>query len=266
MNLRAVCLWGMALFFIGEGRCIAEPWKELSGTHFIVYYMGEEEFARDTLYQAEVYYDRIASDLGYQRYQEFWTWEARCKIYIYPDHQSYVQAHGGQPEWSHGAALYKTRTILSYAWHEHFLDLLLPHEIAHLVFRDFVGVDANLPLWMDEGVAQWEQQSGKDRMKRMAKALYDQNGLLPISEMMSLDVRTMGTTPSSTDKLVGTYYIESVSLIGFLMERFGAQAFADFCLELRDGKSVEEALRLTYPGLPTMKDFENQWRAYLSEE
>jgi hypothetical protein len=247
--------------------------------------MGEEEFARDALDQAEVYYDRIASDLGYQRYQEFWTWEGRCKIYIYPDHQSYVQAHGGQPEWSHGMALFKSRTILTYAWHQNFLDLLLPHEIAHLVFRDFVGLQADIPLWMDEGVAQWEQQSGKERMKRVAKALYHQNGLLTISDMMSLDVRTMKdpsqvyTLPALTkdagDKavvslslnhLVNTYYIESVSMIGFLMESFGAQDFAAFCRELRDGKNVEEALRSTYPSLPTMKDFEDKWKDYLEEQ
>ena len=144
MNLRAVCLLGVALFFVRESPCSAQEWKELSGTHFIVYYMGEEEFARDALDAAEVYYDKIASDLGYQRYQEFWTWEGRCKIYIYPDHQSYVKAHGGQPEWSHGMALFKSRTILTYAWHQNFLDLLLPHEIAHLVFRDFVGLEADI--------------------------------------------------------------------------------------------------------------------------
>ena len=77
-KITVACLLGIALFFVREGRCIAdEDWKELTGTHFIVYYVGDEEFARDTLDQAEVYYNRIASDLGYQRYQEFWTWERR---------------------------------------------------------------------------------------------------------------------------------------------------------------------------------------------
>jgi len=279
-----VCLSGIALFFIGGSQCIAEHWKELGSTHFIVYYTGEEEFARDTLDDAEVYYDRISFDLGYQRYQAFWTWEGRCNIYIYPDHQSYVRASGGQPEWSHGMAVYKTRKILSYAWHENFLDSLLPHEIAHLVFRDFVGVQAEIPVWLDEGVAQWEQQSGKDRLKSMAKELYNQNSLLTVSDMMSLDIRTVKdqdrvyvrtalTKDSgdqrillSTNQLVNIFYIESVSMIGFLMERFGSQEFAAFCRELRDGKNVEEALRSTYPDLPTMKDFENQWKAYLDEQ
>ncbi|MBI3602541.1 MAG: hypothetical protein HY209_06605 [Candidatus Omnitrophica bacterium] len=279
-----VYLLGIALFFIWEGQCIAEQWKELNGTHFSVYYMGEEKFARDTLEEAEVYYNRIASDLGYQRYQEFWLWEKRCKIYIYSDHQSFLRASGGQPEWSHGMAVYKTRKILSYAWHQNFLDSLLPHEIAHLVFRDFVGSQGEIPLWLDEGVAQWEEQSGKDRVKRMAKELYNQNGLFTISDMMSLDISTMrdqnrvyirsaltkdgdkGVVFLSTNNLVNTYYIQSVSLIGFLMERFGAQAFAAFCRELRDGKNVEEALRSTYPSLPTMKDFENQWKTYLDNQ
>ena len=138
---------------------------------------------------------------------------------------------------------------------------------------------------MDEGVAQWEQQSGKERMKRVARALYDQNGLLTVSDMMDLDVRTMKdptqvyTFPALTkdvgnkavvslnlNHLVNTYYIEAFSMIGFLMESFGAQDFAAFCRELRDGKSVEEALRSTYSGLQTMKDFEDQWKVYLEEQ
>ena len=165
-------------------------WKELKGARFIVYFSGEESFARDVLNSAERYYTRIAGELGYARYQDFWTWEKRCKIYVHPDHPSFLKASGGQ-EWSHGLAEYNTKTIVSYAWHEGFLDSLLPHEIAHLIFRDFIGFKGEVPLWLDEGVAQWEEEAKRPQMKAMVKELYEGEGFLLINDMMKLDIRRL---------------------------------------------------------------------------
>ena len=63
----------------------AVEWKELSSDHFIIYYSGDRKFAKGVADKAEYYYRRIAADLGYPRYSNFWTWDNRAKIYIYPD-------------------------------------------------------------------------------------------------------------------------------------------------------------------------------------
>ncbi len=257
-------------------------WKELKGTHFIVYFIGEESFARDVLNYAEKYYTRIANELGYARYQDFWTWEKRCKIYIYPDHDSYLKSTGGA-EWSHGLADYNTKTIISYAWHEGFLDSLLPHEIAHLIFRDFIGFKGEVPLWLDEGVAQWEEEAKRPQMKSMIKETYDNEGLLLINDMMKLDIRrlkskegvhvrgalTKDGSPAvvflSSDNLVNTYYLQSVSMVGFLIEKFGGESFTVFCRELRDGETIEEALKSAYTTITTIAEFEKRWKEYLNQ-
>jgi hypothetical protein len=261
----------------------SESWQELKGTHFIVYFTGEKSFAGNALDAAEKYYESIAFDLGYPRYKEFWLWENRCKIYIYPDHQAYLKATG-QPEWSHGMAEYKTKKIFSYVWSQGFLDSLLPHEIAHLVFRDFVGFVGEVPLWLDEGVAQWAEINKRQRMMNMVQDLYNKDGLLSINDMMNTNLQTVkeidrvyvrssltregkpGVVFLSTNNFVNTYYIESVSLVGFLVEKYGGDAFTIFCRELRDGKKIEEALRAAYPdSLPTVKDFQEKWLKYLDE-
>ncbi len=257
-------------------------WKELKGTHFIVYFTGEESFARDVLNSAERYYTRIAGELGYARYQDFWTWEKRCKIYVYPDHDSFLKSTGGA-EWSHGLAEYNTKTIYSYAWHEGFLDSLLPHEIAHLIFRDFIGFKGEVPLWLDEGVAQWEEEAKRPQMKAMIKELYNNEGLLLINDMMKLDIGRLKTKEGvhvraaltkdgspgvvflSSDNLVNTYYLQSVSMVGFLIEKFGGESFTAFCRELRDGESFGQALKSAYTTITTIAEFEKRWKEYLDQ-
>ncbi len=257
-------------------------WKELKGTHFIVYFSGEESFARDVLNSAERYYTQIAAELGYARYADFWTWEKRCKIYVYPDHDSFLRLTGGA-EWSHGMAEYRTKTIYSYAWHEGFLDSLLPHEIAHLIFRDFIGFKGEVPLWLDEGVAQWEEEAKRPEMKAMVKDLYEKEGLLTVKDMMKLDIRMLqnkdgihvraaltkdgspGVVFLSNNNLVNTYYLQSVAMIGFLIEKYGGESFTIFCRELRDGESLEEALKSAYTVITTVAEFEKRLKEYLNE-
>jgi hypothetical protein len=70
----------------------------------------------------------------------------------------------------------------------------------------------------------------------------------------------------STEKLIQTYYVQSASLVGFLIEKHGSADFAHFCRQLRDGKSTEEALKATYPlRFPNLDKFEESWRQYLQE-
>ena len=257
-------------------------WKELKGDHFIVYFTGEKSFASDVLNKAEIYYDRITEELGYARYQDFWLWEKRSKIYIYPDHDSFLK-FTGQSEWAHGMAEYKTKSIFSYAWKEGFLESLLPHEITHLIFRDFIGFKGEAPLWLDEGVAQWEEESKRPQMKAMAKELYEKNGLLTVNDMMKVDLNFLkgreqvhiraaltkdgspGVVFLSTENLVNTYYLQAVSMIGFLIEKYGGESFTVFCRELRDGKSLEGALKAAYTIISSIQDFEKRWKQYLEE-
>ncbi len=275
----------LVLFFLGGiliFKAFAQEWQELSAEHFIVYFAQDEKFAREVADKAEYYYRRIATDLGYPRYSEFWTWDNRAKIYIYPDHESFLKATG-QPKWSQGMAEYKTRSIISYVWSSGFLDSLLPHEMAHLIFRDFVGFKGEIPLWLDEGVAQWAEEPKRKQMKAMARHLYDSDTIICLADMMKLDIRYItddsrvyirptrtktgepGVLFLSKDNLINTYYLQAVSLVGFLIEKYGSFAFADFCRQLRDGKSVEEALKGAYPvRITNLDEFEHKWREYLA--
>jgi hypothetical protein len=260
----------------------AENWREKGGDHFIIYYDEGERFAKEVLDNAEVYYRRIATGLGYPRYSDFWTWDNRVKIYIYPDKESYDRV-SQMPGWSHGMADYEKKIIVSYKWSEMFIDSILPHEIAHLVFRDFVGFTGKIPLWLDEGVAQWAETKKRKDLTRLAVEYYKRDKLLLVDDLMKLDIRDYSDMnrvyirPTinkkgedsvlfmDTNALVTNYYIVAVSLIDFLIARYGSKRFAHFCRELRDGKSVGDALRFAYPEhIQDLGELETRWRAYLA--
>ena len=149
----------------------AQDWKQLLNEHSIVYFIRDEEFARQmSQIRQSLIIGRLPMILGYSRYSDFWTWENRVKIYIYPDRESYAKV-SNMPGWSEGMADYTHRQIICYERHEGFIDGLLPHEMTHLIFRDFVGFKGEVPLWLDEGVAQWEEPFKRERVRQVSKYL-----------------------------------------------------------------------------------------------
>lgn len=274
------CLFYFFLILLWTLNILAEDWKEFKGEHFIVYFAGDDSFAKEVLHKAERYYRNIAVELGYPRYSDFWLWEDRVKIYIYAKHESYLK-NTKQPSWSHGMADYQNKTISGYEMSERFVRSVLPHEIAHLVFRDFVGFKGEIPLWLDEGVAQWAEEANRKQFKTGLKELYEKDALLLLSDLMRLDVRRFtenrlyirptitkdgdeGVVFLSLDEFVKTYYLEGVGLVGFLIEKYGSQRFANFCRELKDGKTINEALKNAYPNhIKNIDELEEKWREYL---
>ena len=278
-------MFSIFILFLIATVLVAQDWQELKGEHFIVYFTQdkEEEFVKGVLRKAERDYVRIATDLGYARYEDFWTWDSRVKIYIYPDHASYLK-YSNQPDWSEGMADYVAKSILSYSGSQNFLISILPHEMAHLIFRDFVGFKGEIPLWLDEGVAQWEEEVSRYRIKSRIREFLDKKSLLSLNDMMKLDIRLIEGThklhlcSTSMDgkpgflildgnNLVDLYYLQAASLVGFLIEQYGANRFTELCRQLRDGKDLEDALRFAYPTkLRSIDELEDKWLQYLREE
>jgi len=239
----------------------AQEWQEIKSEHFIVFYVDDAKFAKDVSRKSETYYRKIASELGYQRYSGFWTWDHRVKIYIYLDRDSFLVATG-QPKWSEGLANYTKKEISSYAWSKGFLDALLPHEMAHLIFRDYVGFKGEVPLWIDEGVAQWMEPKKREAVTYAIKRIDEQGKLISLQRMMTLDVRQSGDSA-----LVTNFYIQAMSLVSFLVNKYSAARFTNFCRQLRDGKSITEALKFAYPiSIRSVEELQEKWLKHIREE
>lgn len=251
---------GFGLLFLGICRTgFSElTWNELKGDHFIIYYRANESFAKEVLRKSESYYLRIGDELGYQRYSNFWSWENRVKIYIHSSQKEY-QDIANRPTWSHGMADYENKEIHSYEWKEGFTESLLPHEIAHLVFRDFVGFEGEVPSWLDEGVAQWVELDKRAMVKQAMKSYLEQGKSFSFSDLAVIHPESLPLPES-----VQLFYVQAVSLIDFLMRGNGADDFIAFCRELRDGKSLDNALEITYPTkMRNINQMEEQWKKYI---
>ncbi len=249
-------------FFVQSSRA-EENWKETKSPHFIVYFTADNGFAHKIITAAEEYYNGIASDLGYQRYENFWLWDERAKIYIYPDQDTMISATN-QLSWCHGVTFYDRRTICTYWGNEDFGKTVLPHELAHLIFRDFIGFKSNVPLWLDEGVAQWEEKKEGGAGQEYDAYLLKQNRFIPLSILISLD--NIDLKSKKYEKSINIFYHQSLSLVKFLIMQYGTTKFTTFCRQLKEGISFENALRFSYsPSLKSLSDLEAQWKKHIQE-
>ena len=244
---------------------IYEDWYELKETHFIIKYKESKDvsLAHDILRKAEEYYNKIAYQIGYARYQDFWTWDDRVKIILFSDQKSFTDTTG-QPEWSAGFAsrhsnLFKSRAIVTFKQENNFLEGLLPHEISHLIFRDMIGFDRDIPVWLDEGVAQLPE-SHQDIMERVMRYLVGQNQHIPFDQFFAMDIQ------KETDgQKVMIYYAQSYTLVKYMIKSQGQDAFFELCRNLREGKNFEEALRSSfYPSIESLHDLEKKWAVYMT--
>ena len=257
-------------------------WEQIRSEHFIVYfYESNQEFAEAVSIAAEEYYKSVAEELGYVRYSNFWKWDKRVKIYIYPDHKSYLLG-SRQQSWSHGMANYSDKYIMSYVLGQNFLDRLLVHEITHIIFRDFVGFKSEIPLWLDEGIAQWEEKTARQIKMTRVHEMAKQKLLLSLDVMMNVDVRRIESKSKikvsslhsledekmmlelTGDSFVNIYYLQAFSIVGFLMTRYGPERFIVFSRQLRDGKNITEALQFAYPTqIRSLDMLEQEWKKYI---
>jgi hypothetical protein len=248
----------LAGLWVGRGDAVGaeeERWQVCKSQHFLVQYTVDEAEARAVSTVAERYYEAIADDLGFTRYHDFWLWDRRVKILIYPSAEAFAAACQA-PAWAAGKADTQRREIAGY---HHggagFVEGVLPHEMAHLILNDFVGTD-RLPLWVTEGYAQWVQFGRKP-------VRFDQDGVgsrrLPFAEWVNFDVRR-----ERDSGLARRYYHQSASVVGFLIAAFGGERFGRFCRALRDGKIMDKALETAYADqVPSLARLEASWIKYL---
>jgi len=223
--------------------------------HFIISYRCDKEFVVQTVKYCELYYDKIETDLGLKRFSNFWTWNKRCNIIIFADKNEYHLATG-QPEWFAGSADYENRVIYTYPSADRFLDSLLPHELTHIMFREYVGNNTSVALWIDEGIAQYEEKyCVPHRAKILKEAVYGKT-YIPFEELQRIN----NVITCKDSDFVELFYEQSRSIINFLIKNYGTLRFAEFIRQLKSGKDVNNALRFSYPGsIENMKQLEEKW-------
>jgi Peptidase MA superfamily len=240
----------------------AQTWQEKTSTHFRVFYQQNSAFAAAVLEYAEAYYSQIRLDLGLthvvHRDQVPWLWDKRCQIYLYPNRQSYRQATGA-PAWSSGFVNYPRRMVYSHLEVSSFLEQTLPHELAHIIFREFVGFDNNrIPRWLDEGVAQYAELNRRAEAWYVMRQGLAQDIYIPLGQLNALHIA------HASGGTAHVFYTQAATLVHFFLAAYGPRRFTDFCSNLRDGYSVERALSFATGGsIASLSALEDAWRTFL---
>ncbi len=246
-------LWIIGVFLvlaiIPVSNCMARTrprnssqWSTMSSTHFLIYF--RPSIRRRAVYgirkKAEHYYRKIVQDLGLMR-SKYWIWSDRCKIYIYKDLEDYKE-NSKVPEWSSGCASPELREIYIYPEQEHLEDVILPHEMTHIIFYEARG-GVEIPNCVDEGVAMREEKSHKrvEASKWVVAKSFAENKYIPLEKLFGWEEYY-----SMSDEIAQLFYAESCLFLEFLLSEYPRSYFATFCWRLKTGKNFYDAFRMTY--------------------
>lgn len=238
----------------GEGE-----WRECRVRHFAIYYKdAPEDFIQSVKDAAQRSHEEIVRELGFARFAS--PEDSDISVYIYADQQDYIDS-SQQEGWSHGAAYVQQRLVRTFPAAHGFFDSVLPHELGHIVFRDFVGDNPTIPLWMDEGVAMYQERARRWGAHRVVKGALAAGSFIPLPQLSEL--RLTKETPRA---LVELFYAEAASVVYYMIADLGTQRFVRFCQQLREGTNFKEALHRVYGRFRNLDDLNRAWLNYLERQ
>ncbi len=258
---KAVCgmLVMVAVIAAGSAHAVTKEWKEKHSSHFVIYYKDTpEDFLKRVTESAETYYVDITRGLGFTRFKS-WSYDEKARIYIYSDREDYLSdsQHAG---WSHGTAFARNKIIRTFPAAHGFFDSLLPHELGHIIFREFIGYTVVLPSWIEEGVAMYQEAAQRWGADQFVREAFETERFIPLMELSRFR-----PTHDMDQSLVDLYYYEAASAVGFMIREVGEHRFMNFCRLLKDGKNFEEALKTAYPQFQGVEGLNRAWMAYLKK-
>lgn len=252
-------LFGGVLVAFSSSVLAGEKWNERRAAHFLIYYKDTPmDFVRSVEGAAEDEYREITASLGFRREQN-WMSENRAKIYIYEDAGDY-SLNSQQYQWSHGAASAGEKIIRTFPSAAGFFDSTLPHEMGHIIFREFVGLDAKVPLWFEEGVAMYQEKAKRVGANTTVKAAIKNGKFIPLTELSNM--RLYNETPKDQVEL---FYTEAASIVYYMISELGDHRFAHLCRALKEGKDFFSAMESAYGRFHNWNDLSRAWMNYLEQ-
>jgi len=121
--------------------------------------------------------------------------------------------------------------------HPHRLHALLKHELCHLLLHDRIP-GGRLPRWLDEGVSQWVSGG-------FAEVVLPRRGSVLDEAFLSgriISLNALSRSFYADDRSVLLAYEQSLSLVQFIVDRYGPEGILSILEGLARGESFEHAL------------------------
>lgn len=142
------------------------------------------------------------------------------------------------------------------------LDREVTHEVAHVMLaRAADDAEGEVPLWFNEGVAQYAEGASPLRADRLSAEAERAGKLRPISELGTFAFRQTDVIRQFGPEYA---YAEAASLVHYLVAQHGEHVIADLLAATREQGQFAAALaRVT--GL-TLPELESAWRNSLRQQ
>jgi hypothetical protein len=134
----------------------------------------------------------------------------------------------------------------------------LAHELGHLAVHQitFSPYGADLPLWLDEGLAMHAQFSQESYIPGLLKSALDYNAMISL--------RSLCSPFSAISQLAALSYAESYSVVDYLITEYGRDEILNLLLAFKEGNTNDEALQKVY-GFD-LNELEARWISWLTAQ
>lgn len=259
--MKKICLiLSLLILFMSRASFAAEKeWQGYKTDNFKIFaHHVDDDFVNMVMRESEDALRNVLNCLNIRKYQ-MWSGDKAVSIYIYKNEEDYVK-NGGQAGWSHGAALVRLRSIRIYPSANGFFDSILPHELGHIVLHEYVGIDTTIPLWFDEGVAMYQEKAKQLGGHRLAAQAMKNGKFIPLTDLTNMRLYSSTDVPT-----VELFYVESASIVNFMITQLGDFHFHKLCRELKENRSFENALAEAYPRIKNLGDLNKKWMEFLKD-
>lgn len=223
-------------------------WQPLVGEHVTVYsYSGDHAFEQEILDAAERTIGSLASAYGA-------TPDQPIRIWAYADKEDLYGALAPNSEpWIAGAAYPGLHIIMAIVPPGNLNELkrVIPHEISHQVLYQATENPFNSPpQWLDEGLATYWQETGRDRFYSYALQFASQGTIPPL--------RTLnGDFPYDHEAAMAAYAY-SLSAVIYILDTWGDEGMSKLIAAFPEGVTYDEAV-LKGLGI-TFEELDQRWR------
>jgi len=223
-------------------------WTPLSGPNVTVYtYDADPDFQQAILDAAERTITSLAESYGAEMEQPVRVW-----AYADKDHLYGALAPNSEP-WIAGAAYPGLHVIMAVLPPGDYSEVerVVPHEISHQVLHQATENPFNSPpQWLDEGLATYWQESGRDRFYSYAMELAATGEVPPL--------RTLnGTFPYERDGATASYAF-SLTAVMYILDTWGDEGMSNLLAAFPEGVTYEDAVQ---QGLGiSFDELDRQWR------
>jgi hypothetical protein len=216
----------------------------------LFWYTGGDSFAQALMGTCEQGLARLTQDIGAYP-------ERPIKIYVYASSSDLKGAMVSSQEWTGGVAFMDFGIIAieippgELEWGEG----ALVHELTHLVVRQATfGPYGQLPLWLDEGLATYNEGELDPVLRSSLEEAISKDELI--------SVRSLCSPFSAYPEKAYLSYAESYSIVEYLLDNYGQDKMADLLTLLSQGNTYDDALTAVY-GFD-IGGLDARWRATLT--